>query len=119
MHVLIWIAVLIVVGSILIYFRNFIVGIWQDGGRGQFLVMGMPAVIFLVLGVTALGLAAVNMEKLDLHYKGLAQRANERAQQLRDELIKEQKVVGSQNGSDERLTELKDIQDRKESTWRN
>ena len=118
MNVLIWIAVLIVVGSVLIYFRNFIVGIWQDGGRGQFLVMGMPAVIFLVLGVTALGLAAVNMERLDLHYENLAQRANERAQQLRDEIIKEQKVIGTtQPGvtgglvDDERMKELKAVQE--------
>ena len=54
-------AILIVVFAIVRWQWTFISGFWQDGGRGQFLVMGMPAVIFVVLGAAALGLAAVNI----------------------------------------------------------
>ncbi len=59
-------------------------GTWQDGGRGQFLVLGIPAVIFLLLGLTALGLAFSNDNRL--RYQGLATSAREKAQQLRTEL---------------------------------
>ncbi len=98
-QLLIWVGVLIVVAAFVRWQWGFITGFWQDGGRGQFLVMGMPAVIFLVLGVAALGLAAVNMDNLDSRYENLRQKANESAQRIRDEIIKERTMEGIGNSS--------------------
>ena len=112
MTVLIWIAVLIVVGGFLVYFRNFVLGIWQDGGRGQFLVMGMPAVITMVLGISAFTWASMNISNLDVQYSNLAQRAKERGNQLAEEKRKEQKIVGvTQATDDKRQKELDDVQE--------
>lgn len=65
---------------------QFVSGIWQDGGRGQFLVLGMPAVITFVLGMTALGLAYVNKGKLDSRYESLAQRARDNAERVKRDM---------------------------------
>ena len=91
---------------------QFVSEIWQDGGRGQFLVLGMPAVIIFVLGVTALGLAYSNDNKLGVRYESLAQRAREKAQQIRGDM---QNDVPGQGISavpeeDERWQQLKDEQ---------
>ena len=118
-QILIWVVVLIVVVAFLRWQWTFLAGFWQDGGRGQFLILGMPAVIFLMLGVTALGLAAFNVENLDEHYKNLVEKANDKSKQLRDEIIKEQNLlretrggnVGS-DGNDERKEDYKNEMER-------
>lgn len=92
MGVVIWLAVIVAVVLAFFFFRNVIAGFWQDGGRGQFLVMGMPAVIFLVLGVTALGLASAKLESLDDSYERRVQKANERSREIREEIIKQQQL---------------------------
>ncbi|MEM9410702.1 MAG: hypothetical protein AAGA30_06285, partial [Planctomycetota bacterium] len=119
--IIIWIIALIVIGAFVRWQWSFLVGFWQDGGRGQFLVMGMPAVVVMVLGVAALGLAAVNMDRLDLHYANLAQRANENAKKIRDDIAKDIEILrtgGTSAGSyksiddDERQKLLQDEQEK-------
>ena len=114
MQILIWAVVIIIVAAFLRWQWSFILGFWQDGGRGQFLVLGMPAVIFLVLGVTALSLAAFNVDNLDAHYQNLVQGANDKAKQLREEIIKEQELIdktrsgrATSEENKERKTQLK------------
>lgn len=92
-------AILIVVFAIVRWQWTFISGFWQDGGRGQFLVMGMPAVIFVVLGAAALGLAAVNMDQLDSKYESLVQRANDEARKTREEIRRKQSTDQISNPS--------------------
>ena len=86
MNYLLIFAIVIVIAAFVRWQWTFLSGFWHDGGRGQFLVMGMPAVIFIVLGAAALGLAAMNMEKLDSKYESLAQRANDQASKIREEI---------------------------------
>lgn len=110
-QILIWVVVLVVVVSFLRWQWNFISGIWQDGGRGQFLVLGMPAVIFLVLGVTALGLAAFNVDNLDEHYQNLVETASDKSKQLRDDIIKENDLVRKTRGGLDSVAENDSRQD--------
>ena len=114
MQILIWAVVIIIVAAFLRWQWSFILGFWQDGGRGQFPVLGMPAVIFLVLGVTALSLAAFNVDNLDAHYQNLVQGANDKAKQLREEILKEQELIdktrsgrATSEENKERKTQLK------------
>ena len=69
-------------------------GIWQDGGRGQFLVMGIPSVIIAALVSLAALMAYSNDADLRARYQGLAQVARDKASDLRKEL---QGEVGSAN----------------------
>ena len=110
-------AIVIVLGAFIRWQWNFLAGFWNDGGRGQFLVMGMPAVIFIVLGSAALGLAAFNLDKLDSKYENLVQKANDKARKVREEIIRKGKLdnvtnTNLQNVIDEDLRkELVDAQD--------
>lgn len=97
-QILIWVVALVVIVAFLRWQWTFLAGFWQDGGRGQFLVLGMPAVIFLMLGVTALGLAAFNVENLDDHYQNLVEKARDKSNQLRDDIIKEKDLLQKTRG---------------------
>ena len=118
---LIQIAIGIIVLAVIIFLvrwqSDFLSGIWNDGGRGQFLVLGMPAVILLVLGVGAVGLAAISRENLDAQYVNLAQRANEKARRLAGEINSDDNRAPNQSlvdQDDERRKELIDEQKKEE-----
>ena len=73
---------------------RFLSGVWQDGGRGQFLVMGVPSAIVAGLLVLAAVMAYSNDSDLRARYSGLAQVSRDKAADLRKELAGE---IGSAN----------------------
>ena len=73
---------------------RFLSGVWQDGGRGQFLVMGVPSAIIAGLILLAALMAYSNDNDLRARYSGLAQVSRDKAADLRKELIGE---TGSAN----------------------
>ena len=106
MEILIWVLAALVIVSLLLYFREFITSLWLDGGRGQFLVMGMPAVIIFFLGVGAYAVSTMTMDRLDLKYQSLAQRAGEDSKELVERLRQVQNVAG---GSAEDSVEAREV----------
>lgn len=90
-------------------------GIWNDAGRGSHLIMGLPAIIFGILGVSAICYSVFgDVGSLEKRYDGLAQEAHDKSQKLFDELMRELRVIASQTG--ERVdihTQIPDTNERK------
>ena len=97
---------------------RFLSGVWQDGGRGQFLVMGVPSAIVAGLLVLAAVMAYSNDSDLRARYSGLAQVSRDKAADLRKELAGE---IGSANlnsiSKDDVRKQALDLEIRKEQMF--
>ncbi len=68
--------------------------IWNDAGRGAFLLMGLPAVVVAVLGVSLVLWAEIgNLPRLEKRYDSMAQECNEQSKKLYAELTRELQVI--------------------------